>query len=138
MPGVLAGRLMLFDGLEATFRTVRLRQKKINCDICGDNPTINELLDYEQFCGSKANDKNPNLNILKNDERITVEEYRDIKDSSEPHLLIDVRSSEEFEICHLENSKNIPYVEITKQGGLETTKKFISEKLEENNDTNGK
>ncbi|KAK0085556.1 hypothetical protein PV326_005869 [Microctonus aethiopoides] len=136
MPGVLAGRLMLFDGLEATFRTVRLRQKKINCDICGDNPTINELLDYEQFCGSKANDKNPNLNILKNDERITVEEYRDIKNSSEPHLLIDVRSSEEFEICHLENSTNIPYVEITKQGGLEITKKFITEKLEEINDAN--
>lgn len=57
MPGVLSGRLLLFDACETIFRNIKLRNKVSNCAVCGDNPTILFPIDYEQFCGSKANDK---------------------------------------------------------------------------------
>ena len=47
----------MFDGEETTFRTIRLRPKQPKCNICGDNPSIKELIDYEQFCGALATDK---------------------------------------------------------------------------------
>jgi len=46
----LAGRLMLYDALEAEFREVKVR-KNSDCPVCGDNPTVTELIDYQQFCG---------------------------------------------------------------------------------------
>ncbi|KAH0540430.1 adenylyltransferase and sulfurtransferase MOCS3 [Cotesia glomerata] len=133
IPGVLSGRLMLFDGLEMIFRTVKLRGKSSSCAICGDNPSIDKLIDYEQFCNSRANDKNPNLSLLNNYERITVEEYRDIKNLSKPHLLIDVRSYEEFQICHLDNATNIPFTDIKSKGGLQVVKNIVDKKLKEDN-----
>jgi sulfur-carrier protein adenylyltransferase/sulfurtransferase len=46
----LQGRLLLFDALEMKFREVRVRRDPA-CPVCGDNPTIHELIDYEEFCG---------------------------------------------------------------------------------------
>ena len=46
----LNGRLLLFDALEMKFREVRVR-RDLTCPVCGDNPTIHELIDYEEFCG---------------------------------------------------------------------------------------
>ena len=49
----LAGRLLLIDALDMEFRTVKLR-RNVDCLLCGDNPTITELIDYEAFCGAPA------------------------------------------------------------------------------------
>ena len=49
--------MLVFDALEARFLTVKLRPRKTDCSVCGDSPTIQELQDYEQFCGSSATDK---------------------------------------------------------------------------------
>jgi adenylyltransferase/sulfurtransferase len=48
---VLSGRLLLFDALESDFREMRVK-KQPGCPLCGDEPEITELTDYEQFCGS--------------------------------------------------------------------------------------
>ncbi len=48
---VLSGRLLLFDALETDFREVRIK-KQAACPVCGEHPTVTELIDYEQFCGS--------------------------------------------------------------------------------------
>lgn len=122
MSDVISGRLLVFDGMETKFRNVRLRPKNTHCVICGDHPTINTLIDYEAFCGAKANDKEPNLNLLKKDDRITVEDYNRNVQDSKPHLLIDVRSPEEYQICHLQNSINIPLTELRKDNNLELIK----------------
>lgn len=120
MPNILSGKLLLFDGIEMKFRNINLRTKNTKCAVCGDNPTITELIDYEQFCGAKANDKDPNLNLLKNEERINVEEYNTrLKIDDKPHMLIDVRSPEEFQICHLKNSINIPLNDINSNSNIE-------------------
>jgi molybdopterin/thiamine biosynthesis adenylyltransferase len=49
----LIGRLLLYDGLEMTFRTIRYR-RRADCPICGESPTIHALIDYEEFCGLAA------------------------------------------------------------------------------------
>ena len=47
----LIGRLLLVDALTMEFRTMKLRRDP-NCPLCGDHPTVTELIDYDQFCGS--------------------------------------------------------------------------------------
>lgn len=127
MPDIISGRMLVFNGMETKFHNFRLRPKNVNCVICGEHPVIRELIDYEQFCGARANDKNPNLNLLKKEERITVEEYDGIvKVDSEPHVLIDVRSPEEYEICHLQDSINIPFTQLDKDHSLKLIKNSIT------------
>lgn len=104
----LSGRLLLFDAARTTFRNVRLRGKQESCAICSPQPTITALIDYEQFCGMKASDKDTKLAILPAEQRITVEELQQIRDNKLKHLLIDVRTENEFEICQLEMTENWP------------------------------
>lgn len=104
----MAGRLLVFDGSETSFRNVKLRPKRLNCDVCSETPTLTKLIDYEQFCGMKASDKDTKLTLLDDTKRITVRELSGIVSKKLPHLLIDVRSSNEFEICHIDSSINIP------------------------------
>lgn len=103
--GVISGKLLLYDGNLCSFRSIKLRQKKDDCEVCGSNPSITRLIDYEQFCRMAATDKNPGLNLLEASERISVNDYKNLDCN---HLLIDVRSSNEFEICSLDQSVNVP------------------------------
>ncbi len=50
-------KLLLFNGLEGSFRTVKLRPRQVSCAVCGDSPSVTKLVDYVQFCGSAADDK---------------------------------------------------------------------------------
>ncbi|CAL7946144.1 unnamed protein product [Xylocopa violacea] len=136
LPRVLSGQLLLFDGLETKFRNISLRAKNANCVVCGEHSTIHKLIDYEQFCGAKANDKDPKLNLLKKEERISVEEYNTaLKSNTKAHVLIDVRSPEEFEICHLTNSINIPLSDINNNEKISIIKNKIQEIQEQHNET---
>ncbi|XP_053697996.1 adenylyltransferase and sulfurtransferase MOCS3 [Sabethes cyaneus] len=112
--GVLAGRLLLFNGQQSTFRNLKLRSKKNDCIVCSENPSLTKLIDYEQFCSMKATDKDSHLNLLSKSERITVEEYKQLVDNGKQHLLIDVRGSNQFDICQLPASVNIPINDIMK------------------------
>jgi adenylyltransferase/sulfurtransferase len=49
----LVGRLLVFEGMDMSFRTLRLRRNP-ECPLCGDHPTVTELIDYETFCGVPA------------------------------------------------------------------------------------
>jgi adenylyltransferase/sulfurtransferase len=46
----MVNRLLIFDALTMDFRMVKIRRDK-DCPLCGDQPTIHELIDYEEFCG---------------------------------------------------------------------------------------
>lgn len=102
---VLSGKLLLYDGAACSFRTIKLRGRRENCAVCGDNSTITELIDYVQFCGMAATDKDSGLNLLSESERISVENFSKLESD---RLLIDVRSANEFEICQLPGSINLP------------------------------
>ena len=49
--------MLIYDALDGRFLAIKLRSKQPNCSVCGDNPSINKLLDYELFCGASATDK---------------------------------------------------------------------------------
>lgn len=123
----LAQKLLLFDGLQGNFHTVRLRGMKSTCDICGEAPTIKQLIDYEQFCGAAATDKDKELTVLDRSKRLTVEEYRALVEADEPHVLIDVRLPVELEICSLPRCINIPLKDISKVESVNLIEKELSE-----------
>ncbi|ELU15781.1 hypothetical protein CAPTEDRAFT_109679, partial [Capitella teleta] len=100
LPPSFSQSLLLFDAF-STFRTIKLRPKQRNCVICGESPSITKLIDYEQFCGAKATDKDAGLNVLGSKERISVQEYAEILQKKSDHMLIDVRQAVEMDICQL-------------------------------------
>ena len=109
--GCYSGKLLLFDGLRGSFSTVKLRARRIDCKVCGDNPEITSLIDYANFCGAKPNDKCVNLSILNEEDRVSVEFLKRLEKDS--YVIIDCRKKVEYEICHLSNSLNIPIEELS-------------------------
>lgn len=103
-PDTYSKKMLVFDGLLGITRTVKLRPRQSTCAVCGDNPTITRLIDYEVFCSSKADDKAVKLNVLDVKQRITCQQYKQEVDAGHIHLLVDVREPVEYEICCLGNS----------------------------------
>uniref|UniRef100_A0A3Q1EXR4 Adenylyltransferase and sulfurtransferase MOCS3 n=1 Tax=Acanthochromis polyacanthus TaxID=80966 RepID=A0A3Q1EXR4_9TELE len=122
-------QLVMFDAQDARFRSIKLRPKQPGCAVCGENPSVTQLVDYEAFCGSAATDKCCKLNLLSRDQRITVQDYKSILDNAGPHLLLDVRPLVEVDICHLPFSLNIPLssLEDRKSEHLQLLQERISE-----------
>lgn len=75
----------------------------------------------------KSNLQDHRICILKDEDRISPNTYRGICQQKEPHLLLDVRPAIEFEICHLNESVNIPFDELHKPNSLEKLKSGIVE-----------
>ncbi len=101
----LVGRLVLFDSLAMKFREMKLKKDK-NCPICGENPTIKELIDYEQFCGivpPKDEDEEGDRKL-----EIEPETVKQMLDNGNNFKLIDVRSEGEYGICKIDGSLLIP------------------------------
>ena len=97
----LTGRLLLFNALDMKFRELKLRRDP-KCPICGDNPTIKELIDYEQFCGITAEPETP----ASNPDEVTVQEMkRALEDPKLGIRVIDVREPDEQQIAQI---KGVP------------------------------
>src|SRR5215212_8886180 len=97
----LVGRLVLFDALKLRFRELGLR-KDPSCPICGENPTIHELIDYEAFCGIGSEPTYAGVEI-------SVEDFRRERERKGENLvLVDVREPHEWEIAHIEGARLIP------------------------------
>ena len=101
----LIGRLLLVDALNMRFRELKLR-KNPACPVCGENRTIHELIDYQQFCGIVPESKE-NANMKNGIPQITVQELKQRLDSGEDVQLIDVREPYEFQIAQI-GGKLIP------------------------------
>lgn len=105
----LINRLVLFDAWTMRFRELKLR-KDPRCPVCGENPAIRELIDYEEFCGLKAPS---NGNGTRHDyEEITASELKRRLDNNDRLQIIDVREPHEYEIVRLPNTKLIPLGQI--------------------------
>lgn len=105
----LIGRLVSFDALKMRFREFTIRRDP-KCPVCGDHPTIHDLIDYEQFCGlPQAEAENAK------EMQVPTIEARELKaklDRQEPFVLVDVREPYEYEICHIPGSRLIPLGEL--------------------------
>jgi molybdopterin/thiamine biosynthesis adenylyltransferase/rhodanese-related sulfurtransferase len=107
----LIGRLLLVDALGMTFRTLKLR-KNAECPVCGPNPTVTKLIDYDQFCGIAPPSKVGPLEVARDKAvgdhpvvdgipQITVEELKRKLDAKEDIFVLDVREPHEYQIANL-------------------------------------
>jgi len=94
-------RLLMFDAMDGSFRTPRLRGRNLKCHVCGDEPSITQLVDYVQFCGASPDDKDKESKLLSPGSRITAKTYSSMLERAIPHVLVDVRAPGEMEICAL-------------------------------------
>ena len=99
----LIGRLLLVDALTMRFRELKLR-KNPECPVCGPNPTVTELIDYNQFCGI-APEASSDAPIKNGIPQISVKELKSRLDKRETNndnfLLLDVREPYEFQIAQI-------------------------------------
>src|SRR6266496_1486979 len=110
----LAGRLMIYDALDMTFRTVKVR-KDPECPVCGKNPTITELIDYEEFCGVVSED----AQHAAAGSTITATDLKGMLDAGENIFLVDVREPNEYEIVSIPGATLIPKGEFLSGAALE-------------------
>src|ERR1700692_305292 len=92
----LIGRLLLIDALDMKFRELKLR-KNPGCPVCGTHPTIRQLIDYNEFCGIRGEEKP--VETLRAD--IQVEELKKRLDAGENLFVLDVREPHEYQICNI-------------------------------------
>ena len=99
------GGCLLFNALEMKFRELRLRRDP-QCPLCGENPTITKLIDYEMFCGIP---RRARPHPASNPDEVTVQEMKQALD--DPNLgikVIDVREPDEYQIAHIDGVPLIP------------------------------
>ncbi|APA77377.1 adenylyltransferase/sulfurtransferase MoeZ [Mycobacterium avium subsp. hominissuis] len=105
----LLGRLMIYDALEMSYRTIAIRRDP--CD--ASRPAITTLVDYEQLCGAA-----PAASTGGAEAAITPRQLRELLDSGAKLALIDVREPVEFDIVHLDGAQLIPQSSINSGEGL--------------------
>src|SRR5579862_4552088 len=106
----LVGRLLRFDALPMTFKEYRLR-KNPNCPVCGEHPTINKLIDYEQFCGVRGEEAPVMTTGIP---EITPRDLKARLDKGDDLYILDVREPHEYDICNL-NGHLIPLGELPRR-----------------------
>ncbi|RFU40536.1 adenylyltransferase/sulfurtransferase MoeZ [Actinomadura logoneensis] len=111
----LVGRLMIYDALEMSYRTVKVR-KDPDCPLCGEKPTITELMeDYEAFCGAVSEE----ATLAAKDSTISVHDLKAMQDRGEDVFLVDVREPNEYEIVSIPGATLIPKGEFLNGSALE-------------------
>src|SRR5262249_32897762 len=109
----LIGRLLLYDALQMRFVEFKIR-RNLRCPMCGDNPTITKLIDYEQFCGVRGQETPaPTAEGWET----TVEELKQRLDCRDNVFVLDVRNPEEYQICRIAGSTLIPLPELPRRFG---------------------
>jgi adenylyltransferase/sulfurtransferase len=105
----LIGRLLLFDALEMSFRTLTVR-KNPDCPVCSSNPSVTELIDYEEFCGIPTRDGI--VDTHDSVPEVTVQYLREVRESGDQPFLLDVRKPFEADIASIEADQLIPHDEL--------------------------
>jgi len=99
----LLNRLLLYDALEMQFRELKVRRDP-QCPLCGDHPTITELIDYQDFCGAPL----PSIPATRPDE-VTVQELKRVLDNPQLGIqVLDVREPEEYQIARINGTRLVP------------------------------
>jgi sulfur-carrier protein adenylyltransferase/sulfurtransferase len=109
----LLGSLMVYDALDMEYRKVKVR-KDPNCAVCGEYPTVTELIDYEAFCGVVSDEAQQ----AALGSTITAGELKELLDSDKPVYLVDVREPAEFEIVSIPGATLVPKDEILRGDAL--------------------
>ena len=108
----LIGRLMLYNALDMKFSEIKLKANP-DCPVCGDEPEINALIDYDEFCGvKKKQDNDSNQSYLMDDwakqKEMQAQVLSELLKNNHDIFLMDVREPFEYEICNIESSVLLP------------------------------
>jgi molybdopterin/thiamine biosynthesis adenylyltransferase/rhodanese-related sulfurtransferase len=103
----LIGRLLLYDALSMRFREMKLR-KDPDCPVCGENPTVTELIDYQEFCGIPQAQQADQADDVP---EITVRELKEKLDNGQNVSVLDVREPHEYEVANID-ARLIPLGEL--------------------------
>jgi adenylyltransferase/sulfurtransferase len=108
----LIGRFLIFDALRMRFRELKLRRDP-ECPVCGDRPTVRELIDYEQFCGiAPGVTTTPPADAAT---ELSVLELKGRLDRGDVPFILDVREPQEYQICRIPGSTLIPLGELPRR-----------------------
>jgi adenylyltransferase/sulfurtransferase len=100
----LVGRLLLFNALDLKFRELKLRRDP-QCPVCGEHPTIKQLIDYEQFCGIVPEAAAPQANP----DEVTVQDMKKALDNPVLGIrVVDVREPDEYDIAKVKGVPLLP------------------------------
>ena len=117
----LIGRLLLVDALGMRFRELKLR-KNPDCPACGQHPTVTKLIDYNEFCGIRGEEKP----VASNVPEIQPEELKAKLDAGEDIFILDVREPHEYQICNLQGYL-IPLGELPKRAHeLDSSREIVA------------
>src|SRR6266446_1222478 len=105
----LISRLLLVDALGMSFRELKLR-KSPDCPVCGTNPTVTQLIDYNEFCGIRGEEAPVATDVP----AMTVDELKQQLDAKKDLFILDVREPHEYQICNL-NGYLIPLGDLPKR-----------------------
>ncbi len=111
----LVGRLMIYDALEMSYRSVRVN-KDPECPVCGKNPSVTELIDYDAFCGTVSEEAQE----AAAGSTITARDLKKMLDANEDIFLVDVREPNEYEIVSIPGARLIPKGEFLSGAALES------------------
>ncbi len=107
----LSGRLLLYDALDMKFREVKLRRDPA-CPACGEHPTIQDVVEYEQFCGLPPTEAEEPAEEPLGPDDITPRQLKRMLDENPDLFVLDVREPHEVAICRIEGSWEIPLGEL--------------------------
>jgi molybdopterin/thiamine biosynthesis adenylyltransferase/rhodanese-related sulfurtransferase len=110
----LIGRFLIYDALKMRFRELKLRRDP-QCPVCGDNPTVTELIDYEQFCGMRPEPPAQQVAASANQWETTSVELKRRLDAGEKIFILDVREPNEYQINRIPGSTLIPLGELPRR-----------------------
>jgi len=117
----LIGRLLLVDALAMKFRELKLR-KNPDCPACGTHPTIKQLIDYNEFCGIRGEEKPVEATVPE----IQVEELKRRLDAGEDIFVLDVREPHEYQIANI-GGYLIPLGDLPKRvNELDTSREIVA------------
>jgi sulfur-carrier protein adenylyltransferase/sulfurtransferase len=118
----LIGRMQIYDALENRWQTIKVN-KDPECPVCGKNPTVTELIDYEEFCGVPANDHETTDTGDLTELELTPREFEEVRAGVR---VIDVREPHEFEISRIPGAELIPLGELPgKLNQLDTEEEIV-------------
>ena len=110
----LIGRFMIYDALKMRFRELKLR-KDPECPVCGTNPTVKALIDYEQFCGITPEPQTVSAPEGESEWEITAVRLKQRLDAGEKLFILDVREPNEYQINRIPGSTLIPLGELPRR-----------------------
>jgi sulfur-carrier protein adenylyltransferase/sulfurtransferase len=117
----LIGRLLLVDALGMKFRELKLR-KNPDCPVCGKNPTIKKLIDYQEFCGIRGEEAPAQVTTSE----MQVEELKQRLDRGDDLFVLDVREPHEYQICNI-GGHLIPLGDLPRRvNELDTSKEIVA------------